>query len=93
MEKTGKIKSAVALGYDRERDQAPRVLAKGKGILAEKIIEAARKHGIPLREDPVLVEMLARLEVDSEIPPALYRAVAEVLAYVYQTQAKQKGYR
>lgn len=83
MKRGPKIEKAAALGYDPERDDAPRLLAKGAGRLAREIIETARAHGIPLREDPGLVELLAGVDVDREIPEALYRAVAEVLAFVY----------
>ena len=83
-------RSAVALGYDPARDGAPRVLAKGKGCRAEKILEIAKAHGIPLREDPGLVELLARVEVDQEIPPILYRAVAEILAFIYQMEGAKR---
>jgi flagellar biosynthesis protein len=75
---------AVALGYDRDKDNAPKVLAKGSGTLAEKIIEVARAHGIHIKEDPLLIELLASVEIDQEIPPVLYQAVAEILAFVYR---------
>ena len=73
---------AAALRYDG-RD-APRVVATGRGLVAEKILEAAREAGVPLREDPVLMEALATLELEQEIPPELYRAVAEALAWAYR---------
>jgi flagellar biosynthesis protein len=73
---------AAALRYDG-RD-APRVVATGRGLVAEKILEAARGAGVPLREDPVLMEALATLELEQEIPPELYRAVAEALAWAYR---------
>jgi len=77
-------KKAVALRYDRTRDDAPRVAAAGRGNVAENIIAAARAHGVPLHEDANLVETLAALELDTTIPPELYRAVAEVLAFIYR---------
>ena len=83
-------RKAVALGYDADKDKAPKVLAKGRGVLAEKIMEIAKVHGIPLRDDPVLVELLAQVEVEREIPPVLYQAVAEVLAFIYRTTGKIK---
>lgn len=73
---------AAALRYDG-RD-APRVVATGRGRVADRILEAARAAGVPLREDPVLMEALATLELDQEIPPELYRAVAEALAWAYR---------
>ena len=80
----------MALKYERERDGAPRVLAKGRGILAEKIVELAKKHNIPIIEDSELVSFLVSLEVGEEIPPSLYKAVAKVLAVVYS--ATRRGY-
>lgn len=76
-------KRVVALRYDAELDSAPKVVAKGSGHLAERILEIAREHGIVIHEDPDMMKALAALDVDMEIPEALYRAVAEVLAFVY----------
>ena len=78
-----KIKKAAALKYDQTKDKAPRVTAKGSGLLAEKIIELARKEGIPISEDPDLVGALIQLDFQEEIPPELYRAVAEILSFAY----------
>ncbi len=75
---------AVALRYDGEAP--PRVVAKGEGRLAEAITALAREHGIPLREDPELVALLARLELEQAIPPELFQAVAEILAFVYRLE-------
>jgi len=80
---------AVALRYKQEDDSAPRVVGKGRGKLAEKIIALAEAHGVPLYENPDLVQVLSTLEVNQEIPPKLYQAVAEVLAFVYRMN---KGY-
>ena len=74
---------AAALQYDPLKDPAPRLTAKGSGCIAENIIALAKKNGIPIKEDPNLVQILAGLEIDQEIPPALYRAVAEILAFIY----------
>lgn len=74
-------KTAVALQYDGQH--TPQVTAKGYGELAEQIIALAKEHGIPLQEDPGLVAILAQLELGSEIPENLYRAVAEVIAFAY----------
>jgi len=76
-------RKAVALRYDHGKDQAPRVVAKGERLRAERIIEIARAHGVHVHEDPDLVAVLATLEVDKDIPPSFYRAVAEVLVFVY----------
>jgi flagellar biosynthesis protein len=73
--------SAIALQYDGKT--APRVTAKGEDELARRIIEVAREHGIPLREDPDLLTLLAKLELGDEIPRALYVSVAHVLAWAY----------
>jgi len=75
---------AVALRYQDDKDAAPRVIAKGQGHVAEHILELARKHGIPVREDPDLVQSLAQIDLGETIPAELYPAVAEVLAYVYR---------
>jgi len=76
-------RKAVALRYDHGKDKAPRVVAKGERLRAERIIEIARAHGVHVHEDPDLVAVLATLEVEKDIPPSLYRAVAEVLVFVY----------
>ena len=81
MDKTPK---AVALRYDKDKDHAPKVIAKGRGEIAEKILEIAKAHNLPLYEDKNLVQILEALELETEIPPELYRAVAEVLAFIYR---------
>lgn len=78
-----KIRKAVALHYGPDQD-APTVAAKGKGILADKIIDLAEQHGVPLQEDASLVEVLAQLDLDQQIPPELYQLVAEILSFVYR---------
>lgn len=83
MTKSRKIKKAVALKYDKFSDHAPRVKAKGKGITAEKIIETAEKLNIPVKEDSDLTEILSKIELEEEIPASLYKAVAELLAFIY----------
>jgi flagellar biosynthesis protein len=81
---------AVALKYEVEKDSAPRVVAKGRDFIAEKIIETAKAHNVPLYEDKNLVQVLEALDLDTEIPPELYRAVAEVLAFIYRLNGKIK---
>lgn len=83
-----KRKKAVALQYRHQVDRAPKVVAKGQGIIAERIIEIAAEHKIPLKRDPALIEVLSKMELEQEIPPELYRAVAEILAYVYKMTGK-----
>ncbi len=89
-DKRKSVKEAVALRYVPDRDQAPRVTAKGSGILAQKIIELAEKHGIPIKEDPALVEVLAQLDFYQEIPPGVYVVVAEILAFIYRMNQKYR---
>jgi flagellar biosynthesis protein len=76
--------TAVALRYRKELDRAPKVVAKGRGQVARKIREVAKEHGIPIRQDDDLVELLAEVDLDREIPPQLYAAVAEVLSWIYR---------
>jgi flagellar biosynthesis protein len=83
-----KRKRAVALRYNSEKDTAPKVAAKGSGKVAEKILQIAKEYNIPLKEDPQLVEVLSTLDLHEEIPPELYRAVAEILAFVYRMTKK-----
>jgi len=83
-----KDKKAVALQYELGKDRAPKVVAKGRGHIAEKIIEVAEEHGIPLYEDKELSQVLEALDLDSEIPTELFRAVAEVLAFIYRMNKK-----
>lgn len=77
-------KIAVALKYDFG-DGAPIVTAKGKGAVAEKIIETAAEHDIAIEENPVLAETLSKVDLDTEIPVPLYKAVAEVIGFVLKT--------
>ena len=83
-----KFKKAVALRYNKTQGKAPRVVAKGKGKVAQKIIDIALKNNIPLFEDRNLAQLLESLDLDTEIPPELYRAVAEVLVFIYRLNSK-----
>ena len=78
---------AVALKYRPETDGAPRVTAKGRGKIAEKIIEIARANHIHIHNDPDLIEVLSQLDLNAEIPPELYVVVAELLAFVYSVNS------
>lgn len=78
---------AVALKY-APGDSAPKVVAKGRGLIAEEIIARAREHGIYVHESPELVTLLSQIDLDDHIPPALYVAVAELLAWLYQVEQK-----
>jgi flagellar biosynthesis protein len=83
-----KPKQAIALNYKEGENHAPRVVAKGAGFIAEQILAAAQKHAIPVYQNKTLSSMLMAVELDREIPPELYKAVAEVLAYVYRLDQK-----
>lgn len=84
------MKSAVALRYDTSRDKSPRVTAKGKGLMAEKILALAEENNIPIREDADLLEVLSQVDLDQEIPSSVYRVVAELLAFVYEMNRDYK---
>jgi len=77
------MKQAIALRYDHKKENAPKVVAKGKGITAENIIKIAQLHNLPITQDEDLVELLSKVEVDHEIPENLYIAVAEVFKFLY----------
>jgi flagellar biosynthesis protein len=79
-----KPSQAIALAYDPERNNAPVVLAAGKGAVAERILAEGQVHHIPAVDDPLLAAALTQVDVGAEIPPELYALVAEVLAYVYR---------
>lgn len=79
---------AAALRYDAGTDQAPRVVAAGKGLIAERIIAEARAAGVPVRDDAALAEALAGLDLGAQVPEALYRAVAEALAWAYRLESR-----
>ncbi len=77
--------SAVALAYGAD-DAAPRVVAKGRGLVAQAIVERARAHGVYVHESKELVSLLMQVDLDQRIPPALYRAVAELLVWIYRLE-------
>ncbi|MBD5542265.1 MAG: flagellar biosynthesis protein FlhB [Lachnospiraceae bacterium] len=83
-EKKRKLKQAIALGYDPSEDGAPRVIASGTGLLAEKIIEKAKEVDVPVHRDDKLADTLSKLEIGDMIPPELYEVVAEILVFVDQ---------
>ena len=78
------MQKAVALKYDANVNSAPIVKSKGLGKVAEKIIQIAKENDIPIKEDPNLVELLIQIDLEAEIPPELYKVVAEILAFVYR---------
>lgn len=80
---------ALALGYKPDKQNAPKLLAKGKGLIADRIIELAKSKGIPIKQDDDLIKVLYKLEIEEEIPPELYEAVAELLAFIYKLNQKK----
>jgi flagellar biosynthetic protein FlhB/flagellar biosynthesis protein len=80
---------AIALKYDKQKDGAPRVVAKGMRLKAEKIRAIAKEHNIPLMRNVNLANALYRVEVGQEVPEELYDAVAEVLNFIYELQREQ----
>ncbi|GMT42093.1 MAG: flagellar biosynthetic protein FlhB [bacterium] len=86
--KNEKQKKAVALKYSAQKDGAPKLAAKGRGKRADRIIAIAKEHGIPIQQDSDMVEVLSELEIDNEIPPDLYKVIAELLAFIYKVNGK-----
>ncbi|MGE6487973.1 EscU/YscU/HrcU family type III secretion system export apparatus switch protein [Paenisporosarcina sp. NPDC076898] len=83
-EENKKTKEVVALTYKQNLENAPTVIAKGKGAIAENLIKIAQEHHIPIQEDPSLVALLGQLDINESIPEELYQAVAEVFAFIYR---------
>lgn len=79
---------AAALRYEAGTDQAPRVVASGKGVIADRILAEARAAGVPVRDDAALAEALAGLDLGAQVPEPLYRAVAEALAWAYRLEGR-----
>ncbi len=90
METRSGPKKAIAILYEDGDNKAPKVVASGKGSIAEKIIATAEEAGIHIQQDANLVELLAKVDVGEEIPVELYQTVAEVLAFVYKVNNKFK---
>lgn len=86
------LRKAVALKYEPGENASPIVVAKGKGALADQILEKAQEHGVPVQEDSSLVEVLSQLDIDQSIPPELYTLVAEVLSFVYRSDRKARDW-
>jgi flagellar biosynthesis protein len=84
-------KRATALTYRSGEDGAPKIVAQGQGLIAEKILELARAAGVPIREDAALVNALESLDIGMEIPEDLYVAVAEALAWAYRLDRASRG--
>ncbi|MBM7586816.1 flagellar biosynthesis protein [Bacillus pakistanensis] len=77
-------KEAIALSYNEKALYAPKVVAKGKGMIADRIVETAKAHNVPIQEDNSLVELLGQLDLNESVPEELYNAVAEVFAFLYR---------
>ena len=86
LKKTTEIKKAVALQYNINEDDAPKIIASGRGEMAERIIKEAGKYNIPIKENKDIVEVLVQLNIGDQIPPELYRAVAEILNFIYRME-------
>ena len=80
------IKKAAALQYNREKDNAPRIIAKGKGDIAQKIVKKAEEENIHIEDNSDLVDILLKLEIGDEIPPELYQVIAEILSFIYEIE-------
>ncbi|MGD9200633.1 MAG: EscU/YscU/HrcU family type III secretion system export apparatus switch protein [Chitinispirillia bacterium] len=78
----------VALRYNQKQDNSPRVIARGKGYIASQIRAIAEEYNIPIKQDSDLVELLIQIDIDKEIPPELYAAVAEILSWVYRANSE-----
>ncbi|WP_226665723.1 EscU/YscU/HrcU family type III secretion system export apparatus switch protein [Metabacillus litoralis] len=88
MTKENKIKQAIALKYNVDKEEAPLVIAKGQGLVADEILETAKKNQVHIQEDPALLELLSKLEIHQQIPEELYEAVAEIFAFVYKMESE-----
>lgn len=85
------IKEAVVLKYDEDKHHAPVVKAKGKGLIAETILQEAEKYNVPVYEDRALIELLEKININELIPEELFRAVAEVFAFIYLLDKQKQG--
>jgi flagellar biosynthesis protein len=81
----------AALRYDHPKDRAPKLVARGEGHMAERILALAREHGIPVHEDRGLVDVLTKLDLDEDIPLEVYQVVAEILAFLYRAHLGAGG--
>jgi flagellar biosynthesis protein len=86
-----KRREVVALKYDQVKQDSPYVVAKGRGLVADEILARAKENDIPIQEDPSLLEVLSKLEINESIPEELYQVVAEVFAFIYKVDKHYKG--
>lgn len=84
------VQKAAALKYDQKANQAPLIVAKGKGDVAKNIIKIAQENNLPIKKDEDLIELLSKLDIDKEIPPSMYKAVAEIFSFIYGLTNKNK---
>ncbi|WP_419769636.1 MAG: EscU/YscU/HrcU family type III secretion system export apparatus switch protein [Candidatus Marinarcus sp.] len=82
------IQKAAALKYNEKSNNAPKVIAKGKGDVAKNIIKIAHDNNLPIKKDEDLIELLSQIEIDKEIPPSMYKAVAEIFSFIYNLTNK-----
>jgi len=85
------IQKAVALKYDIDKDNAPKLTAKGKGETATNIIKIAKENNIPIQKDEDLIELLSQIDIDKEIPSTMYKAVAEIFSFIYDLSNNKKN--
>ncbi len=85
------LPKAAALKYEREVNNAPRVMAKGQGETAKNIIKLARENNVPIKKDADLVELLSKIDVEKEIPESMYKAVAEIFSFIYEMANQGKA--
>lgn len=85
------IQKAAALKYDIEKDNAPKLTAKGKGDTASNIIKIAKENNIPIQKDEDLIELLSQIDIDKEIPGSMYKAVAEIFSFIYDLSNNKKN--
>ncbi|MBH0229257.1 EscU/YscU/HrcU family type III secretion system export apparatus switch protein [Halobacillus yeomjeoni] len=86
-----KPSKAIALNYEADQESAPKVTAKGKGYIADNILKKAEENNIPIQKDASMVELLSQLNINEQIPEELYHVVAEVFAFIYQTDQQAKN--
>lgn len=85
------VQKAAALKYDIEKDNAPKLTAKGKGETASNIIKIAKENNIPIQKDEDLIELLSQIDIDKEIPGSMYKAVAEIFSFIYDLSNNKKN--
>ncbi|QKF82267.1 type III secretion system protein [Halarcobacter ebronensis] len=93
MREENNIKKAVALEYDINVDNAPKITAKGSGEIAKNIIKIAQKNEIPIKKDEDLIELLSAIDIDKEIPDSMYKAVAEIFSFIYDLTTLERRKR